>query len=81
MRYVAYSGPDDYVESSDDLEELLAIVCRLVDPTFAEDVAIWEGESKLVAVVLENGAVIRFGSPECATERPSLLPFANGRAR
>lgn len=75
MRYVAYAGRESYVESGDDLEQLLSVLRCLIDPTVPEDIAVWEDEFKLVAVVLAEGTVIRFDQP-----RPAILPFISRRA-
>lgn len=72
MRYVAYAGPDDYVESSDDLDELIVLLRHLVEDGQPEDLVVWD-DAKLVAVVLHDGCVVRFDEP-----RPCLLPFRNG---
>jgi hypothetical protein len=75
MRYVAYAGPDDYVESSRDLDDLIVLLRHLVEDGLPEDIAVWD-DAKLVAVVLSDGHVVRFDEP-----RPCILPFRNGRAK
>jgi hypothetical protein len=47
--YVALVGRD-YVESSDNLDDLLALLAETVDPTVPEDVAVWHGGRVLVVV-------------------------------
>jgi hypothetical protein len=78
-RFVAYSGPDTYVDAADDLEELLAILRQLADPDEPEDVAVWENDCRLVAVVLGDGHVVRFDDRKQAAPRPNHR--ANGRTR
>ena len=59
-RFVAYSGPDEYVEADDDLERLLAILREMAVPDEPEDIAVWQDGCKLAAVVLGDGHVVRF---------------------
>jgi hypothetical protein len=52
--FVALVGRE-YVESADGLDELLALLDAIADPTVPEDVAVWRG-GRLVVVVRPDGS-------------------------
>jgi hypothetical protein len=59
-KFVAYAQVDSYVESSDDLQQLLSILRGLHSPDVPEDVTVWADDNRLVAVMLSDGRIIRF---------------------
>jgi hypothetical protein len=63
--YVAYVGRE-YVESADGLDELLALLDAIADPSVPEDVAVWHG-GRLAVVVRPDGSRV-WVRPECRGE-------------
>ena len=63
-RFIAFAGMDSaYIESADDLEELLGELVELVSPDCKEDVVIFHGDY-VVAVLTCEGRVIRILAKE-----------------
>lgn len=84
-RYQAFSGPDDLIDSSDDLETLIGNLQSLIPPVLdagqialLEDLCVWQmtdGADRLIAVFLHDGQLIRFDRPHF----PVILPFPRNR--
>ena len=49
---------DEFMFSSDTLEDVLAFVLDCIDPSFGEDCVIWHA-GQVAAVVLSTGTVVR----------------------
>jgi hypothetical protein len=49
---------DEFMFSSDTLEDVLAFVLDCIDPSLLEDAVIWRA-GQVVAVVMANGTLIR----------------------
>jgi hypothetical protein len=66
-RYVAWNG-DEYVESDDDLDSLLAVLLEVAGGGGGEDFAVFTLDGLLAAIVLsgDGGAVLRIGGDDGA---------------